>query len=30
VAAMAESAGGAVAIPGGPIGGLPQVALGNL
>jgi 4-hydroxy-3-polyprenylbenzoate decarboxylase len=30
VAAMAESAGGAVAIPDGPIGGLPQVALGNL
>ena len=30
VAAMAESAGGAVAIPGGPIGGLPQVAMGNL
>ncbi len=27
---MAESAGGAVAIPDGPIGGLPQVALGNL
>lgn len=30
VAAMAESAGGAVAIPDGPIGGMPQVALGNL
>ena len=30
VAAMAESAGGAVAIPDGPIGGLPQVSLGNL
>jgi 4-hydroxy-3-polyprenylbenzoate decarboxylase len=30
VAAMAESAGGAVAIPDGPIGGLPQVALGKL
>ncbi|MDR3793122.1 MAG: UbiD family decarboxylase [Terracidiphilus sp.] len=30
VAAMAESAGGTVAIPDGPIGGLPQVALGNL
>jgi len=30
VAAMAESAGGAVSIPDGPIGGLPQVALGNL
>jgi 4-hydroxy-3-polyprenylbenzoate decarboxylase len=29
VAAMAESAGGAVAIPDGPIGGLPQVTLGN-
>ena len=29
VAAMAESAGGAVAIPDGPIGGLPQVALGQ-
>jgi len=29
-AAMAESAGGAVTIPDGPIGGLPQVALGNL
>jgi 4-hydroxy-3-polyprenylbenzoate decarboxylase len=30
VAAMAESAGGTVAIPDGPIGGLPQVAFGNL
>jgi 4-hydroxy-3-polyprenylbenzoate decarboxylase len=30
VAAMAESAGGAVAIPDGPVGGLPQVAVGNL
>ncbi|MGA3081968.1 MAG: UbiD family decarboxylase [Terracidiphilus sp.] len=30
VAAMAESAGGACSIPDGPIGGLPQVALGNL
>jgi 4-hydroxy-3-polyprenylbenzoate decarboxylase len=30
VAAMAESAGGAVNIPDGPIGGLPQVAMGNL
>jgi 4-hydroxy-3-polyprenylbenzoate decarboxylase len=30
VAMMAESAGGAVAIPDGPIGGLPQVTLGNL
>jgi 4-hydroxy-3-polyprenylbenzoate decarboxylase len=30
VAALAESAGGAVSIPEGPIGGLPQVALGNL
>jgi 4-hydroxy-3-polyprenylbenzoate decarboxylase len=30
VAAMAESAGGACAIPDGPIGGLPQVALDNL
>jgi 4-hydroxy-3-polyprenylbenzoate decarboxylase len=30
VAAMAESAGGAVAIPDRPIGGLPQVAMGNL
>jgi 4-hydroxy-3-polyprenylbenzoate decarboxylase len=30
VAAMAESAGGSVTIPDGPIGGLPQVAFGNL
>ncbi len=30
VAAMAESAGGAVSIPAGSIGGLPQVALGNV
>ena len=30
VAAMAESAGGAVPIPEGPIGGMPQVAMGNL
>ncbi|MGH9590473.1 MAG: UbiD family decarboxylase, partial [Terracidiphilus sp.] len=30
VAAMAESAGGATAIPVGPVGGLPQVALGNV
>jgi 4-hydroxy-3-polyprenylbenzoate decarboxylase len=30
VAAMAETAGGAVAIPDGPIGGLPQIGLGNL
>ncbi|MGD0829869.1 MAG: UbiD family decarboxylase [Terracidiphilus sp.] len=30
ISAMAESAGGACAIPDGPIGGLPQVALGNL
>ena len=30
VAAMAESAGGAVAIPDGPIGGLPQVAMGRM
>ncbi|MGA2887640.1 MAG: UbiD family decarboxylase [Terracidiphilus sp.] len=30
VAAMAESAGGAIAIPDGPISGLPQVAMGNL
>jgi 4-hydroxy-3-polyprenylbenzoate decarboxylase len=30
VAAMAESAGGAVAIPTASIGGLPQVSLGNL
>jgi 4-hydroxy-3-polyprenylbenzoate decarboxylase len=29
VALMAESAGGATAIPSGPIGGLPQVALGK-
>jgi 4-hydroxy-3-polyprenylbenzoate decarboxylase len=29
-AAMAESAGGSVSISDGPIGGLPQVALGNL
>ena len=29
VAAMAESAGGAAAIADGPVGGLPQVALGN-
>ena len=29
VAIMAESAGGAVSIPDGPIGGLPQVALGK-
>ncbi|HZB89785.1 MAG TPA: UbiD family decarboxylase [Terracidiphilus sp.] len=29
-AAMAESAGGAISIPDGPIGGLPQVTLGNL
>ena len=29
VAMMAESAGGTVAIPDGPIGGLPQVALGK-
>src|SRR5664280_2759215 len=29
VAAMAESAGGAVSIPDGPVGGLPQVAMGN-
>jgi 4-hydroxy-3-polyprenylbenzoate decarboxylase len=28
VAAMAESAGGSVAIPDGPIGGLPQVSIG--
>jgi 4-hydroxy-3-polyprenylbenzoate decarboxylase len=27
---MAESSGGAVSIPDGPIGGLPQVAMGNL
>jgi 4-hydroxy-3-polyprenylbenzoate decarboxylase len=30
VAIMAESAGGAVSIPDGPIGGLPQISLGNL
>ena len=30
VAMMAESAGGAVSIPDGPVGGLPQVSLGNL
>ncbi|MGA2539585.1 MAG: UbiD family decarboxylase [Terracidiphilus sp.] len=30
VAAMAESAGGAVSIPDGPIGGLPQGAMANL
>jgi 4-hydroxy-3-polyprenylbenzoate decarboxylase len=30
VAAMAESAGGAVSIPDGPIGGLPQVAMGKM
>jgi 4-hydroxy-3-polyprenylbenzoate decarboxylase len=30
VVAMAESGGGTCAIPDGPIGGLPQVALGNL
>jgi 4-hydroxy-3-polyprenylbenzoate decarboxylase len=30
VAAMAESAGGSVMIPDGPIGGMPQVAMGNL
>ncbi|MGB6192726.1 MAG: UbiD family decarboxylase [Terracidiphilus sp.] len=30
VAIMAESAGGAVSIPDGPTGGLPQVALGKL
>jgi 4-hydroxy-3-polyprenylbenzoate decarboxylase len=30
VAMMAESAGGAVTIPDGPIGGLPQVSLGKL
>jgi 4-hydroxy-3-polyprenylbenzoate decarboxylase len=30
VAAMAESAGGAAAIPDGPVGGLPQVTLGNV
>ena len=27
---MAESAGGAVSIPDGPIGGIPQISLGNL
>ncbi len=30
IAIMAESAGGSVAIPDGPIGGLPQISLGNL
>jgi 4-hydroxy-3-polyprenylbenzoate decarboxylase len=30
VAAMAESAGGSVMIPDGPIGGIPQVAMGKL
>jgi 4-hydroxy-3-polyprenylbenzoate decarboxylase len=30
VAAMAESAGGAVTVSDGPVGGLPQVAFGNL
>ena len=30
VSAMAESAGGSVSIPDGPIGGLPQVAMGTL
>jgi 4-hydroxy-3-polyprenylbenzoate decarboxylase len=30
VGIMAESAGGAVTIPDGPIGGLPQISLGNL
>jgi 4-hydroxy-3-polyprenylbenzoate decarboxylase len=30
VAIMAESAGGAVTVPDGPVGGLPQVALGKL
>jgi 4-hydroxy-3-polyprenylbenzoate decarboxylase len=30
VAMMAESAGGAVSVPDGPIGGLPQVSFGNL
>ena len=30
VAMMAESSGGAAAVPDGPIGGLPQVSLGNL
>jgi 4-hydroxy-3-polyprenylbenzoate decarboxylase len=30
VAMMAETAGGAVTVPDGPVGGLPQVALGNV
>ena len=30
VAAMAESAGGSATVPDGPIGGIPQVAMGNL
>jgi len=30
VAAMAESSGGAYAVPDGPVGGLPQVKFGNL
>ena len=30
VAAMAESAGGSVTVPDGPIGGIPQVVMGNL
>jgi 4-hydroxy-3-polyprenylbenzoate decarboxylase len=30
VAVMAETAGGAVSIPDGPAGGLPQISLGNL
>ncbi len=30
VAAMAESAGGSVTIPDAPVGGIPQVAVGNL
>ena len=30
VAAMAESSGGAYAVPDGPVGGLPQVQFGNL
>ena len=30
VAAMAESAGGAITIPDGPVGGLPQVTLGKM
>ena len=30
VAAMAESLGGSVTIPDGPVGGIPQVSLGNL